>query len=26
LEKPSFNPIWAPQEGAIVNLALKYKL
>jgi outer membrane receptor for ferrienterochelin and colicins len=26
LEKPSFNSIWAPQEGAIVNLALKYKL
>jgi outer membrane receptor for ferrienterochelin and colicins len=26
LERPSFNPIWAPQEGAIVNLALKYKL
>lgn len=26
LEKPTFNPIWAPQEGAIVNLALKYKL
>ena len=26
LENPSFNPIWAPQEGAIVNLALKYKL
>lgn len=25
-EKPSFNPIWAPQEGAIVNLALRYKL
>jgi outer membrane receptor for ferrienterochelin and colicins len=25
-ERPSFNPIWAPQEGAIVNLALKYKL
>jgi outer membrane receptor for ferrienterochelin and colicins len=25
-EKPNFNPIWAPQEGAIVNLALKYKL
>ena len=25
-EKPDFNPIWAPQEGAIVNLALKYKL
>ncbi len=26
LERPTFNPIWAPQEGAIVNLALKYKL
>jgi outer membrane receptor for ferrienterochelin and colicins len=26
VERPSFNPIWAPQEGAIVNLALKYKL
>jgi outer membrane receptor for ferrienterochelin and colicins len=26
LEKPDFKPIWAPQEGAIVNLALKYKL
>ena len=25
-ERPSFNPIWAPQEGAIVNLALRYKL
>ena len=25
-ERPSFNPIWAPQEGAIVKLALKYKL
>ena len=25
-EKPSFNPIWAPQEGAIANLALRYKL
>jgi outer membrane receptor for ferrienterochelin and colicins len=25
-ENPSFRPIWAPQEGAIVNLALKYKL
>ena len=25
-EKPDFKPIWAPQEGAIVNLALKYKL
>ncbi|SFP84843.1 iron complex outermembrane recepter protein [Pseudarcicella hirudinis] len=23
---PVFNPIWAPQEGAIVNLALKFKL
>lgn len=26
VQNPSFNPIWAPQEGAIVNLALKYKL
>ena len=26
LQNPSFNPIWAPQEGAIVNVALKYKL
>jgi outer membrane receptor for ferrienterochelin and colicins len=26
LQNPSFRPIWAPQEGAIVNLALKYKL
>jgi outer membrane receptor for ferrienterochelin and colicins len=26
LEKPDFKSIWAPQEGAIVNLALKYKL
>ena len=26
LQNPSFKPIWAPQEGAIVNLALKYKL
>jgi outer membrane receptor for ferrienterochelin and colicins len=25
-EKPNFKSIWAPQEGAIVNLALKYKL
>jgi outer membrane receptor for ferrienterochelin and colicins len=25
-QNPSFRPIWAPQEGAIVNLALKYKL
>lgn len=25
-QNPSFKPIWAPQEGAIVNLALKYKL
>ena len=26
LEKLSFNPIWVPHKGAIVNLALKYKL
>lgn len=26
VQNPSFRPIWAPQEGAIVNLALKYKL
>ena len=26
LQNPSFRPIWAPQEGAIVNVALKYKL
>ena len=26
LQNPSFNAIWAPQEGAIVNVALKYKL
>ena len=26
LQNPSFNPIWAPQEGVIVNVALKYKL
>jgi outer membrane receptor for ferrienterochelin and colicins len=25
-QNPSFRPIWAPQEGAIVNVALKYKL
>ena len=25
-QNPSFRPIWAPQEGAIVNIALKYKL
>lgn len=25
-QNPSFKPIWAPQEGTIVNLALKYKL
>ena len=26
LQNPSFNAIWAPQEGAIMNVALKYKL
>ncbi len=26
LQRPSFRPIWAPQEGRIVNLALKYNL
>ncbi len=25
-QNPSFRSIWAPQEGAIVNVALKYKL
>ena len=26
VRNPSFAPLWAPQEGRIVNLALKYQL
>lgn len=26
ISRPTFRPIWAPQEGRIVNLALKYTL